>query len=101
MISWTQENMTEQENQNSYKVELNKQSRNYLDKIDDYTYNKLITKILSLELNQRPFGCTKLSVFDGYRIRWGDYRILYTIDDTDKTVSVFSIDNRKDVYRKK
>lgn len=93
--------MTEQENQNKYKVQLNKQSRNYLDKIDEYTYSKLITKIFSLEFNQRPFGCTKLSVIDGYRIRWGNHRILYTIDDSNKTVSIFSIENRKDAYKKK
>jgi mRNA interferase RelE/StbE len=93
--------MPEQENLSKYKVQLNKLSRNFLDKIDDYTYDKLISKIFSLELIQRPFGCTKLSVIDGYRIRWGNYRILYTIDDSSKTVSIFSIDNRKDAYRKK
>lgn len=65
MISWTQENMTEQENQNSYKVELNKQSRNYLDKIDDYTYNKLITTKTFTERNNSFHKTYAISALSG------------------------------------
>lgn len=48
----------------------------------------------------RPFGVKKLrGEYDAYRIRVGSYRILYTIDDTDRLVRVSVIDHRKDAYR--
>ena len=51
------------------------------------------------EENPRPMGVKKLSGQDAYRIRVGDYRILYEIDDTAKTVLVFAVRHRREVYR--
>lgn len=48
-------------------------------------------KILSLALNPRPPGSKKLTEKEGYRIRAGDYRILYTIDDETKAVVIYRI----------
>ena len=56
-------------------------------------------KILSLSGNPRPFGCKKLTNEDGYRIRAGDFRILYRIDDPAKTVIIYRVKRRKDAYR--
>ena len=48
----------------------------------------------------RPPGVKKLSgTTDGYRVRAGDYRILYTIDDRKKIVTVYRIRHRREVYR--
>ncbi len=84
-----------------YTVNLNKQSGAFLDKISRGKYSILLGKLLELENEPRPPGCRKLNVMDGYRIRYGDYRVLYTIDDESKQMFIYKIDHRKDVYRKK
>ena len=56
-------------------------------------------KILSLEENPRPFGSKKLRETDYYRMRAGDYRIVYSVDDEKSVVRVLSIAHRKEVYR--
>ena len=84
-----------------YTVNLNKASRGFLDKIEQGKYSKLLGKLLDLEIEPRPPGCRKLNVIDGYRIRYGNYRVLYTIDDNSKQVFIYKIDHRKAVYRKK
>ena len=56
-------------------------------------------RIQSLGRDPRPPGAEKLSGQDRYRLRQGDYRILYTIDDASATVVVVKIGHRRDVYR--
>jgi mRNA interferase RelE/StbE len=54
----------------------------------------------ALENNPRPVGVKKLAgAKDGYRVRAGDYRILYTIDDRRKVITIFRIRHRREVYR--
>ena len=53
-----------------------------------------------LQNNPRPPGAKKLSGADGYRVRSGDYRVLYTIDDAGKRIRVYRVGNRKEVYRR-
>jgi mRNA interferase RelE/StbE len=55
--------------------------------------------MLQLENEPRPTGCINLKDKNGYRIRIGNYRILYEIDDLGKVVSVFKIAHRKEAYR--
>jgi mRNA interferase RelE/StbE len=55
--------------------------------------------IQALAVNPRPAGCTKLTAREGYRIRVGNYRVLYTIDDPGKVVVIYRIKHRKEVYR--
>lgn len=48
----------------------------------------------------RPYGCDKLKGEEGfYRIRVGDYRVVYHVDDDDMTVTVTRIKHRRDIYR--
>jgi mRNA interferase RelE/StbE len=48
----------------------------------------------------RPHGVKKLSgTTNGYRVRIGNYRILYTIDDRKKVVTIYRIRHRREVYR--
>jgi len=49
--------------------------------------------------NPRPSGCKKLTAQKGYRIRQGDYRILYAIDDRERVVEIVKIGHRREVYR--
>ncbi len=60
---------------------------------------RIIKRIESLADNPRPLGSQKLSGRERYRIRQGNYRILYTIEDGVLIVHVIKIGHRKDVYR--
>jgi mRNA interferase RelE/StbE len=60
----------------------------------------LETKIDDLAKDPRPSGCKKLQGSDNeYRIRIGNYRVIYTIADVVKIVTVIKVGHRKDVYR--
>ena len=58
-----------------------------------------ILKIDTLTENPRPRISKKLKGEDSYRLRIGNYRMVYNIDDKNKTITVFRIRHRKDVYR--
>jgi mRNA interferase RelE/StbE len=60
---------------------------------------RIIRRIESLAEDPRPSACEKLFGEDGYRVRQGDYRILYTIDDASRSVEVYKIGHRREVYR--
>jgi mRNA interferase RelE/StbE len=62
-------------------------------------YKALKSKIISLSKNPRPRGYEKLKGRSGYRIRQGNYRIIYDIFDNILTVRVIRIGHRKDVYK--
>ena len=57
------------------------------------------SKIESLRENPRPAGCKKLADRRGWRIRFGDYRILYRIDDANRTITITNVGNRREIYR--
>jgi mRNA interferase RelE/StbE len=60
---------------------------------------RIARRIQSLSDQPRPQGCEKLSGEDKYRIRQGDYRIVYSISDQDRTVVVVKVGHRREVYR--
>jgi len=65
---------------------------------NDNSVKKVIDKLGNVP---RPSGAKKLSgTKDGYRVRVGDYRILYTIDDRRKVITIYRIRHRREVYRK-
>jgi len=61
---------------------------------------RVTERIRGLAQNPRPSGSEKLSGQDRYRIRQGDYRIVYAVDDETRTVEVVKIGHRREVYRK-
>ena len=69
-----------------------------LDKLEATVFARILKKIRALSEDARPPGCLKLTDEDGYRIRTGDYRILYRIDDVLKRTYIYRIKHRKDVY---
>ena len=69
--------------------------------MQNVVYLKAYERIRSLSSNPRPNGCVKLTDSDEYRIRFCNYRVLYMINDNDKTIEVFDIADRKDIYKKK
>ena len=60
----------------------------------------ILKHIYALENNPRPMGCLKLEGSDEnlWRIRIGDYRVIYTIDDGIKIINIRRVRHRKDVY---
>jgi mRNA interferase RelE/StbE len=61
---------------------------------------RVVEKIGGLGLNPRPHGSEKLAGYDDrYRLRQGQFRIVYLIDDARREVTIFRVGNRKDVYR--
>lgn len=60
---------------------------------------RVAQKIVDLTVNPYPHGYEKLSGNKGYRIRIGDYRVVYRIDKSTKTVDILKIKHRREVYR--
>ncbi|MDR1876207.1 MAG: type II toxin-antitoxin system RelE/ParE family toxin [Flavobacteriaceae bacterium] len=58
----------------------------------------IIDAIAGLEENPHPVGYKKLKGRDGYRIRTGNYRIIYDIFDTELIVDIITLGHRKDIY---
>lgn len=81
------------------KVYLSSKADRQLRKIPNSMYDLILEKIKDLEENPFPAGAKKLSGRDGWRIRTGDYRILYTADVKKKELTVLSVGHRKEVYR--
>lgn len=70
-----------------------------LRKLPNQTATLLENKMLLLENNPRPHGCIKLQGKEAFRIRVGNYRIIYEIHDQVLKVTVIDIGHRKDIYR--
>jgi mRNA interferase RelE/StbE len=82
-----------------YGIKIIAQAQKDIDAFGGKTFEKIKNKIEDLNSNPRPFGAIKLTQENGYRIRMGDYRILYRIDDKSKEVIVYRVKHRKEVYR--
>lgn len=86
----------------NYTVLIAKSVRKQLDKLPEEVKPRTFSKIQSLAANPRPDGIKKLKgYFDQYRLRVGDYRIRYRIDDDSRNVNILQCKHRKDVYRDK
>jgi len=82
-----------------YKINIIPSARKDLDGLDKKFFIQIKNKIISLTSNPRPSGCLKLTAGEGYRIRSGDYRILYRADDKNKIIYIYRIKHRKESYR--
>ncbi len=83
-----------------YEVIIEKPVIKYIEKLQDNIYKRIKAAILSLEDNPRPAGVEKLTNKDAYRIRVGDYRIIYTIKDKILLVTVIDAGHRREIYKK-
>ena len=84
-----------------YKVTVKKSAAKALSKLSKQMANRLIPAIKALGEEPRPVGCKKLQgEEDLWRIRVGDCRVVYSIEDTIMIVDVLQIAHRKDIYRK-
>lgn len=83
----------------SYSILIKRSAAREIDALPAKDRRRVVAKIESLAHNPRPPGCEKLSGEEKYRLRQGDYRILYEIVDSDLIVTVVKVGNRRDVYR--
>ncbi len=60
---------------------------------------KILSRIKILAADPRPPGCEKLTGQDRYRMRQGRFRIVYCVEDEERTVTVVKVGHRKDIYR--
>ncbi|MEL6604083.1 MAG: type II toxin-antitoxin system RelE/ParE family toxin [Cyanobacteria bacterium J06614_10] len=84
----------------TYQVEFTKRANKQFQALPSQVRKRIAPRIASLAQNPRPAGVVKLSGEDNaYRIRVGDYRVVYNIEDKKLQILVFRVDHRRDVYR--
>lgn len=82
----------------NYTAVLSKKAQKQLDKLSDNIAEPILDAIAGLEENPRPAGYKKLKGRDGYRIRAGNYRIIYDIFDIVLIIDIVTLGHRKDIY---
>lgn len=82
----------------NYTILISKKAQKQLDKLSDSIAEPILEAISELEKDPRPVGNKKLKGRDGYRIRIGNYRVIYDIFDTELVVDVIAVGHRKDIY---
>ncbi|PYV09074.1 MAG: type II toxin-antitoxin system mRNA interferase toxin, RelE/StbE family [Acidobacteria bacterium] len=84
-----------------YSLEIKPSAGKELDALDDALFARIDRKIMALAENPRPPGCKKLKGYkDQWRVRVGDYRVVYTVDDQQLLVEVTRIRHRSEVYER-
>ncbi|WP_428662629.1 type II toxin-antitoxin system RelE family toxin [Runella sp.] len=81
-----------------YEVEITQYAERQFRKIDRQHWNSLRQAIKLLGEEPRPFGYKKLKGREAYRIRMGDYRVIYEIFDKKLVVQVIEIGHRREIY---
>jgi mRNA interferase RelE/StbE len=82
-----------------YAIKIKPSARKELDALDDSVFLRIDRKIGSLALDPRPAGSKKLRGYKDYwRVRVGDWRVVYEIDDPRKTVTITRVAHRREVY---
>jgi mRNA interferase RelE/StbE len=83
-----------------YAVQVARPAEKEIEDLPSSVLQRLRQKLDGLASNPRPTGCIKLQgARNRWRVRVGDYRIVYTVDDPRKIVDVVGVRHRRDVYR--
>ena len=83
-----------------YVITFARSARKELEALDENIINRLFPKIENLSINPRPAGCRKLTGNKYlWRIRVGNYRIIYSINDDKYLVDIIAVRDRKDAYK--
>lgn len=83
----------------TYRIEMKPVARKALRDLARDVLARVDAAILDLAENPRPPGCKKLAGRDAWRIRIGDYRVIYEIHDGKLVIIVLELGHRRDVYR--
>jgi len=82
-----------------YSIRFGESFQKDINKIPQKDRKKLLARIDKLAVEPRPYGYEKLIGMEYYRVRQGNYRIIYSIRDTELIVLIITIGHRKDIYR--
>jgi mRNA interferase RelE/StbE len=83
-----------------YQIRLHPQAARAFQRLQKPIRNRIAAAIDALADDPRPTGTTKLAGRDDYRVRVGDYRIVYAVDDAERLVLIGRIAHRREVYRR-
>ena len=83
----------------SYKLLIKPSAAREIHSLPAADHKRVVARIRTVADDPRPSGTERLSGDEKYRIRQGDYRVLYSIDDAAKTVVIVKVGHRRDVYR--
>mgnify|MGYP001050763015 FL=1 len=84
----------------SYRILVRESAVGELERLPKKDLSRVIRRIQGLAAQPRPSGSEKLSAQERYRVRQGDYRIVYAVDDGGRTVEVVKIGHRREIYRR-
>ena len=82
-----------------YSISILRRAMRELADLPSRDYQRVRDAISDLGQNPRPQGCLRLTGRDGWRIRVGNYRVIYDVDDAIAAVTVLNVGHRRDVYR--
>ena len=83
-----------------YRIAVKKSAKKEIDELPDQQFRKVDKAILALKENPCPYPQTKkLKGEENFRLRVGDYRIVYSVDEGQKLITVYRVRHRRDVYR--
>jgi mRNA interferase RelE/StbE len=82
-----------------YQIILPKSVQKELDRLPDEVANRIMARLAGLETNPRPADVKKLKGRDAWRIRVGDYRVIYEIHDRVLQIIVITVGHRREIYR--
>ena len=83
----------------NYRVEFKPKAARFLERMPEPDRGRMLRRIEGLEQDPRPAGADKLKGSEYYRLRSGDYRAIYRIEDEVLVVVVIRVGHRKGVYR--
>lgn len=82
-----------------YKISITKRAEKDLKNLERAAKNRVVTAILNLKNDSRPVGCRKILSEEGvWRIRVGDWRVGYLVDDVNQEINIIRIAHRKEFY---
>lgn len=82
-----------------YKIELRRRAQRALDRLPKTDFQTVVEALKELAQTPRPRGVEKVKSTGLWRIRQGDYRIIYAISDDQQLVTVVRIGHRREIYR--
>ena len=82
-----------------YRIELRRRAQKALDKLPKSDFKAVIEAIKGLAQTPRPRGMEKVKTTGLWRIRQGDYRIVYAIDDRESLITIVRVGHRREIYR--
>jgi mRNA interferase RelE/StbE len=82
-----------------YEILLKRSAERELATLPGNVHDRIVERINHLGTVPRPHGSARLRGHDGYRIRVGDYRVLYVVEDARRRVVIVAVGHRRDVYR--